>query len=61
MGIYDAAGKRVAGFRGTGHAGMNSVHWDGHDAAGNPAQPGVYWYKLASGTTSATRNVVLLR
>lgn len=61
MAIYDAAGQRVAGFRGEGHAGLNAVHWDGRDTAGHLAQPGVYWYRLATGGGAQTRNVVLLR
>jgi beta-glucanase (GH16 family) len=59
--VFDAAGKRVAGFRGIGRAGLNGVRWDGRDEQGRDANPGVYFYRLVSGAHSSCRKVVLLK
>jgi beta-glucanase (GH16 family) len=59
--IFDISGRRVAGFRGVGIAGMNSVTWDGRDAAGSPAASGVYFYSLTAGAYRATKKMVLLK
>jgi hypothetical protein len=59
--VFDAAGKRVTGFRGIGRAGANAVRWNGRDDQGRTASPGVYYYRLVSGGLSASRKVVLLK
>jgi beta-glucanase (GH16 family) len=59
--VFDAAGKRVTGFRGTGRVGANSVRWNGRDDLGLNASPGIYYYRLVSGGRSASRKVVLLK
>jgi beta-glucanase (GH16 family) len=59
--VFDAAGKRVTGFRGIGRAGMNTVRWNGLDNRGRNASPGIYYYRLVSGGRSASRKVVLLK
>jgi beta-glucanase (GH16 family) len=59
--VFDAAGKRVTGFRGIGRAGANAVRWSGRDDQGRNASPGVYYYRLVSGGRSASRKVVLLK
>jgi beta-glucanase (GH16 family) len=59
--VFDAAGKRVTGFRGIGQAGVNAVRWNGRDDRGGIAAPGVYYYRLLSGGRSVSRKVVLLK
>ena len=59
--VYDAAGKRVIGFRGIGRAGANAVHWNGLDDQGHKASPGVYYYRFEADGRSASRKVVLLQ
>lgn len=61
IGVYDAAGKRVREFHGIGRAGANAVRWDGLDAAGRKASPGVYYYRFASRGEALSRQVVLLQ
>jgi len=59
--VFDAAGKRVTGFRGIGRAGANAVRWNGRDDQGRNASPGVYYYRFECGGRSASRKVVLLK
>lgn len=58
--LFDAAGHRVTGFRGIGHAGANAVRWYGRDDGGRRASPGVYYYRFVSGGRSSVRKVVRL-
>jgi hypothetical protein len=59
--IFDVAGRRVAGFRGAGSAGENSVTWDGHDDAGRQMSSGIYFYSLEAGSYQATRKMTLVK
>lgn len=59
--IFDAAGKRIAGFQGLGKAGANTVRWNGLDPQGHLASPGVYYYRMRSGTQSSVLKLVLLK
>jgi hypothetical protein len=59
--IFDAAGKRIAGFEGLGKAGANTVRWNGLDAQGRLASPGVYYYRMRSGAQSSVLKLVLLK
>ncbi len=59
--IFDVAGRRVAGIRGSGSAGMNSVTWDGRDNAGRQVSSGVYFYSLQAGAYRAVRKMTLLK
>jgi beta-glucanase (GH16 family) len=59
--IYDLAGRRVKGFRGTGAAGANALPWDGRDAAGADVGSGVYYYHLETAAGSASRKMVLVK
>ncbi len=61
LAVYDAAGKRVTGFHGTGTAGENTLRWDGRDDLGRPVAPGVYYCRLSAGGRPAVQKVVLLR
>lgn len=60
LAVFDAAGKRVAEFRGIGRAGANAVRWNGRDRQGRTVRPGVYYYRCESGELSASRRVVRL-
>lgn len=60
IGVYDVGGRRVAGFRGIGHAGANVVRWNGLDGGGRRTPAGVYYYRLVSEGRSATRKIVRL-
>ncbi|HTY08182.1 MAG TPA: endonuclease [Candidatus Edwardsbacteria bacterium] len=60
--IYNAAGQLVRTIADApGNAGGNSAEWDGRDGRGRAAVPGVYFYRLAAGTTSQLGRVVLVR
>lgn len=62
LSVFDAAGRRVARLaQGPFTAGEHAVAWDGRDAAGHPAGPGVYLVRLRSGALERTTSVVLLR
>jgi hypothetical protein len=59
-GIFDVAGRHVRtiadGFMG---AGDHPLRWDGRDAVGLRAAPGLYFYRVRSGIENAVRKVVL--
>ncbi|HER43574.1 MAG TPA: T9SS type A sorting domain-containing protein, partial [Candidatus Eisenbacteria bacterium] len=59
--VYDVAGRRVTGFSGIGEAGINTLHWNGRNDRGTGVGSGVYYYRLETGTGSATRTMVLVR
>jgi beta-glucanase (GH16 family) len=59
--IYDAAGRRVAGFAGSAAAGINAVRWDGRDDSGASCASGVYFFRVQSGAHTAAQRMVLLR
>ncbi len=59
--VYDVSGRRVAGLRGIGATGFNTVRWDGRNDQGSPVGSGVYFYRVASEAGSATRTMVLVR
>jgi hypothetical protein len=40
---------------------MQSVEWDGKDAAGTPARSGVYFYRLTAGGKSEAKKMVILK
>ena len=42
-------------------AGTHEAVWDGTDNSGAPAASGVYFYKLTTGSSSATRKMMLLK
>ncbi len=61
LSVWDVAGRRVATlFRGAAPA-ARVASWNGHDAAGHPAPPGVYYLRLSNGAAFAARRLVLLR
>ncbi len=60
--IYDSAGRLVAvlvdGFT---EAGAHRVTWDGRDADGRRASPGVYFGRLRAGQVTSQRKMILTR
>jgi aminopeptidase N len=61
--VFDAGGRRVVSLvDAVLPAGPGSVSWDGRDARGRSAAPGVYYYRLMlPGGAGATRRMVLVR
>lgn len=60
--IFDIAGRLVRVLdQGAAAPGVQVRSWDGHDAAGRPAQAGIYFVQLSVGSEIATGKVVLLR
>jgi len=59
--IYDVTGRRVAGSRGTGRAGLNSVRWDGRNDAGSAVGSGVYYYRVEADGETVERKMVLMK
>lgn len=63
LSVYDALGRRVRTLVDVdGHpAGTFAAHWDGRNLAGQRVAPGVYFYRMETGTYSRTQRVVVLR
>ncbi len=60
--VYNILGNPVRTVVSEWHqAGKYTGYWDGRDNAGRLAAPGVYFYKLASGSYSATGRLTVLR
>ncbi len=60
--VYDAVGRRVSGLlHGTREAGVHIVDWDGRDANGAHAAPGVYFVRMESQDDVHTVRSLLLR
>jgi beta-glucanase (GH16 family) len=59
--VFDMAGRRVTGFRGTGPAGINRVRWDGRDARGANVSSGVYHYRVTTAAGTASSRMVLVK
>jgi hypothetical protein len=62
LAIYDITGRRIRTLvSGIQSAGPHQATWDGFDDAGRRPQPGIYLYRLLTGTDVETGRVVLLR
>ncbi len=60
--VYNAAGRLVSVLvDGAREAGDYRACWDGTGSGGNPAAPGVYFYRLVAGDEAVTQRIVLLR
>lgn len=57
--VYDIAGRLVRAIEAP--ASRGTALWDGKDAAGRDAAPGVYFVRPSSGVTTDTRRVILVR
>lgn len=61
LAVYDATGRLVRSVaRGPFTAGQYSLAWDGRDAAGNPAAPGLYFVRLKTGEGTFQKRMVRL-
>jgi hypothetical protein len=59
--IYDVAGRRVTRLADGDHsAGDHELRWNGHDDAGRPAAPGLYFLRIDVDGQALTRKVVLV-
>jgi hypothetical protein len=63
MSAYDVNGRRVKLlYSGPSTGGKTrTVRWDGTDQHGNALSPGVYFYRLESGSQTIERKMILLR
>ncbi len=60
--VLDAGGRRVATVQdGALPAGRHSLRWDGREASGVRAAPGLYWVRASDASRHLSRKVVLLR
>jgi len=61
LALYSVDGRCVRTLvDGVREAGQYPIEWDGRDAHGNAAAPGVYYVRFRSGSKSFTRAIVLL-
>ena len=62
LAIYDLLGREIyTVIDGYQRAGMHNVLWTGVDNQGMPANSGVYFYKLVSGSKTVTKKLVLAK
>ncbi|MGH3055008.1 MAG: Kelch repeat-containing protein, partial [Gaiellaceae bacterium] len=60
--IFDLSGRSVATLvNGSLAAGHHSIHWDGREASGGLAKPGLYFYELRANGRHLARRLVLMR
>ena len=60
--VYNAAGQLVRSLgNAPGNRGGNSAEWDGRDLHGRAAAPGVYFYRLTTGSATCQGRVVLIK
>ena len=60
--IYDVSGKCIARLvDARQEKGSYAVHWNGKDGKGNPVGSGIYFYRLAAGSGTISRKMVLVR
>jgi len=60
--LYDVAGRRIATLeKSTMPSGEYAISWNGTDDRGRQVSSGVYFVRLAVGTTVRSRKMVLLR
>jgi len=61
LAIFDAAGRRVRTVAHGGYGpGVHSVAWDGRDASGGRAAPGLYFVRLKTGEATFQRRIIRL-
>jgi hypothetical protein len=56
--VYDVAGRRVRSLTGGADATTDRLRWDGRSEAGRPVPAGVYFVRIETQTSGATRKVV---
>jgi len=58
--VYNTAGQKVRSFAsGAGHAGVQSLVWDGTDERRRRVQAGVYYLRLSAGGAGFARKLVI--
>ncbi len=61
LGVYDLQGRLVRSLLGTSPGpGAHSVSWDGRNSSGVRVAPGVYLYRLRSGSKAVAKKMTLL-
>jgi flagellar hook assembly protein FlgD len=60
LSLHDAAGRVLMRASGVSDGVPHSIRWDGQDARGAPAAPGVYWARLEAGNGQVVRQVLRL-
>lgn len=62
LAVFDVSGRRVADLvRESRPAGTHAVAWDGREASGARAAPGLYIVRLTAGDQAVARRILLLR
>ncbi|MCA9728693.1 MAG: FlgD immunoglobulin-like domain containing protein [Candidatus Eisenbacteria bacterium] len=60
--IFDVSGREVSTVAdGRFEAGSHTVDWNGRDAAGHEVASGVYYYRMNTGSYTATRSLIISR
>jgi aminopeptidase N len=60
--VFDMLGRRLATLsEGVHEPGAQPLRWEGRDDAGRPVASGVYFVRLETGTTTVTRQLLLIR
>jgi flagellar hook assembly protein FlgD len=61
LSVYDVAGRRIRTIESAKRsAGPHTVTWDGRDGAGLRVPSGIYFLRLATGTSSVNRRLILI-
>jgi flagellar hook assembly protein FlgD len=59
--VYDLQGREVRSLlQSSPGPGLHSVAWDGTNSEGESVAPGIYFYRLKSGSARLTRKMTLL-
>ncbi len=62
LAVFDAQGKRIITLvDGVVEAGNRSAEWNGRDWRGASVATGVYFYRLAAGSTALSKKMLLLK
>jgi hypothetical protein len=60
--LFDVQGRRIRRLvEGWQTGGDQIVAWDGSDDGGHRVAPGIYLYRLSTGTASLSRRLLLVR
>jgi hypothetical protein len=62
LSVFDVSGRLIRTLVNEyNEPGFRAVHWDGRDGRGIEAASGIYFYRLQTGSYTATKRMVLLR
>lgn len=59
--LFNIKGQKVRSFNGSDPAGIVQIHWDGSDSYGETLPSGIYFYRLKSGSYTASKKMILLK